>query len=189
MEEGTVSEREAQREFDDLLHSELWQLPRHAMGVSFPHGDLASWRLRAEDERALRYFGVPVFEPGGGRHGVQLVGDVQSSEHPVIDSAAGPVFRLGTYWGRSLGVLEGTGEVVAVPAESGRPVAYVNSGARPFVETAWRWGLAIPVLRRMDDYEQLYDSLERFHKLACALDPQVAEGGKFGWWPGIIGSW
>jgi hypothetical protein len=118
-----------------------------------------------------------------------LVGDVQSCEHPVIVSAAGPVFRLGTYWGRSLGVLEGTCEVVAVPAESGRPVAYVNSGARPFVETAWRWGLAIPVLRRMDDYEQLYDSLERFYELVCALDPEVEEGGKFGWWPGIIGSW
>lgn len=74
-----MSEREAQREFDDLLHSELWQLPRHAMGVSFPHGDLASWRL--------------------------------------------------------------TG------------------------------------------------NLERFYELVCALDPEVEEGGKFGWWPGIIGSW
>ncbi|WP_406725795.1 SUKH-4 family immunity protein [Streptomyces sp. GD-15H] len=117
------------------------------------------------------------------------MGDVQEASAPEIRSAAGHAFRLGEYWGRSIGVLQGEGTVVAFPHSDDQTVSCVNSTTRKFVETSWRWCSARRTLKKMDDPDQLQDSLERFYDLACEVDTEVGQSSKFNWWPGVVAGW
>ncbi|MGN9792197.1 SUKH-4 family immunity protein [Streptomyces sp. OZ13] len=180
---------ELQAEFNESMELPLGVLSRRGFGASYPPRDLGQWGLSKEDTAALREFGIPVMEPGGGRHGVQLVGDVQESSVPEIRSAVGSAFRLGDYWGRSIGVLQAEGLVVAFPYMDDQAVSYVNSAARKFVETSWRWCFASKALKKMNDLDQLYDNLEHFYDLVCQIDSEVGEESRFNWWPGVVGGW
>lgn len=180
---------ELQSKFSQILEDSLRSLSRGDYGASYPPPRLAHWGLSGEDEAALREFGIPVMEPHGGRHGVQLVGDIQDAPGPEIKSTSGNAFRLADYWGRSIGVLQGSSLVIAVPHDDDQALGYVNSTVQAFVETSWRWCFASRLLKQMTDSEQLYGNLERFFDLACELDSEVGEESRFNWWPGIIGGW
>jgi hypothetical protein len=187
--ECVVGNAKLQAEFNESVELPLRDLSRRDFSASYPPRELTQWQLSKEDEAALREFGIPVMEPGGGRHGVQLVGDVQEASVPEIRSAVGKAFRLGDYWGRSIGVVQGEGFVVAFPRTSDQVVCCVNSTTRKFVETSWRWCFASRALRETTDPDQLYDNLERFYDLVCEIDSEVREEGRFTWWPGIVGGW
>jgi hypothetical protein len=147
------------------------------------------WHLPEDDRDALVRWGIPTFDDDGSRPPVQLVGEVQESVTPEINERDVVAYRLGTYWGRKIGALTGSGTIVGVPQDASRNVSKINSAVRFFVEIAWRWKCAREILLITDDYEKLYSRLGRFQQFVHGLDPVVRENPEYDWWNGIVEGW
>lgn len=132
----------AQQEFNGYIETPLRNLPFREFETSFAPTSAQQWDLPERDVQALGDFGAPILEAHGGRHGVQLVGDVQESLEPEMRSKLGEAFRLGDYWGQEIGTTKGSGIVLAIPRTKDRSPTYVNSSTAAFAETAWRWCFA-----------------------------------------------
>ncbi|MFF5403920.1 SUKH-4 family immunity protein [Streptomyces misionensis] len=147
------------------------------------------WNIPEGDARALREFGVAIFEDGGGRGGIQLIGSLQSGNRPKIRRCEVEAYSLGSYWRREIGVVSGSGEVVGVSDSDSSNVSLINTSATLFVDVSWRWAFARRILIGVEDYEYLYASLGRFLQYVHRIDSAVRDDPRFAWWNGVIEGW
>ncbi|MCX3058367.1 SUKH-4 family immunity protein [Streptomyces beihaiensis] len=160
-----------------------WGLPASRLGEE------QRWNIAEEDSLALREYGIAVFEEGGGRGGIQLVGSLQSGNDPSIRRRGVEAYSLGSYWRREIGVVADSGEVVGVPDDDTLGLSYINSSAALFVDISWRWAFVRRILIGVEDYEYLYDSLGRFQQYAQTVDSAIRDDLRFAWWNGVIEGW
>lgn len=102
--------------FEECLAAPLAQLVSWGLPSSRLGGE-QRWNIAEDDAFALREYGVAVFEHGGGRGGIQLVGSLQAGNEPSIRRREVEAYSLGSYWRREIGVVPGGGEVVGVPED------------------------------------------------------------------------
>jgi hypothetical protein len=174
--------------FEECLTAPLAQMVSWGLPSSRLSGE-QRWNITEDDALALREYGVAVFEDGGGRGGIQLVGSLQAGNVPMIRRREVEAYSLGSYWRREIGVVADSGEVVGVPDDESLGVSFINTSAALFVDISWRWAFVRKVLLDVEDYEYLYDSLGRFQKYAQVIDSAIRDDSRFAWWNGVIEGW
>jgi len=182
---------ELQGSFEACLDSDLAQLMETSVPApaSKAPPEVEQWDLPDSDIHALRQWGVPIFETGGDPTGIQLQGDVQRGNVPLLNERDLHAYLLGRYWRRRIGAIVHHGTVIGLPDDTSLNVSYLNSSVSAFIEISWRWKAAKDVLHATDDIEQLYGNLHRFQEFVHGLDPLVGTDPRYSWWDGILEGW
>ena len=149
---GTAESRSA---VDRVLAAHLADLSE-GPGPSSGHASrVGVWRLPEADKAALLSHGLP---PDRQDEFYGIVGRVQESEGTDRGPDGRHVYRLASYGTARLVAVEGSGEVLALPATTevhpdlahlhprGIAPALVNSKTAAFVECAWRWNSLVSIL-------------------------------------------
>ncbi|MFI5569248.1 SUKH-4 family immunity protein [Streptomyces sp. NPDC051740] len=142
-------------EVDRILAAPLDELRRCSGAPVRPSPQVADWILPAQGRRHLQVFGLP---PARNDDLLGIVGSLQESETPEPGRDGRPVYRIGSYGSARIAAVEGTGEVLLIPADSqvhpdlahlhpaGLLPTTANSTMVGFVECAWRWHWILPLL-------------------------------------------
>lgn len=140
---------------DRILDASLGELTQPGSVSGHPAPQLEAWHLPEEGRFALGTHGLP---PARTDELLGVVGGLQESEEPEQGPGGRRIYLLGSYGTSRLAAVEGTGEVLAIPAASqvhpdlahlhpsGILPTLVNSTIVGLVECAWRWHRILPLL-------------------------------------------
>ncbi|MDA2811059.1 SUKH-4 family immunity protein [Nocardiopsis sp. RSe5-2] len=116
------------------------------------------WRIPIGAYREMVRYGLPrVVKEGFCENSPEEGGA------PVLSSAHGRLYRLGSLNDVEIGVQEGVGVVRGVPSGGDAPEFVINSTLERYIESAWRWVVALPVLVGLVDWAWSDEQLDFFH--------------------------
>ena len=139
---------EARAAVDRILDAGLGELTQAGSVSSNPAPQLEAWHLPEQGRFALGSHGLP---PARTDELLGVVGGLQEAEEPEQGPGGRRIYLLGSYGTSRLTAVEGTGEVLAIPAvsqvhpdlahlhPSGILPTLVNSTIVGLVQCAWRW--------------------------------------------------
>ncbi|MFC3996544.1 SUKH-4 family immunity protein [Nocardiopsis sediminis] len=142
-----------------------------------------AWDVPAEDHAALQRWGLPeqikekFFENAP-----------QDGAEPELSRSGRGLYRLGRFNRLTIGVEAGTGRVRALPRDPDKANIEFNHSLTRYIECAWRWHSALPVLielvnwawdpDQLDFYEEKRQAVGRH---IAAIDPDVASAASSLW--------
>lgn len=209
---------DAQSEFEEILGVPIQDLMNREHRSLVPPKMVSSWDLGTGALESLQQFGLPV-ERSDDLMGI--VGDFREAEVAQCDGL-GDCYLLGRYGSSTITALQGSGQVFALPASpnvhpalvtshpSGITPTLVNSSVAAFVECAWRWHWALPLLaaeqreageteirylksgRSLADLPDPYAKYQELCRLILEqfqrIDPEIATKSTF-WTETIVDVW
>jgi hypothetical protein len=182
-----------QESFDRVLGASLDELVETERSLAVEAPEVASsWEIPLGDRDALRRWGLPIM--ARSEKSVHFKPDAQESLHPELAWDDITAYRLGSYHYRDIGVTQGSGIVVGIPQDRPYPYPFVwlNGSVTAFIDIAWRWTLAIPILMQVeaaDEGEELVDNLDRIVDYARLVYRMVANDERFRWWNELYNAW
>jgi hypothetical protein len=188
-----ATDADLQESFDWVMGASLDELVASHASVAAPVPEVAdSWDIPPGDRDGLRRWGLPVMSMNP--KSVAFKPDVQDAVSPELVWEEIAAYRLGSYHYRHVGAVRRSGIVVGIPQDRPYPYSFVwlNGSVTSFIDIAWRWTLAKPILlqwEKANELEQLGTGLDRVIEYARSADRMVAEDERFRWWNELHSSW
>ncbi|MFC3996505.1 SUKH-4 family immunity protein [Nocardiopsis sediminis] len=147
------------------------------------NASIDAWDVPAEDRAALRRWGLPAqikerFFENAPQHGAA----------PELSRPGRNLYRLGRFNRLTIGVEEGTGKVTALPRDAAAPDIGFNRSLTRYIECAWRWHAALPVLIELANWAWEPDQLDFYERQRqavrrhiAAIDPDAASDASSLW--------
>ena len=144
--------------------------------------DVDAWALEKADSHALTEVGLPIVEIS------QFIPDAEPGREPQA---------FGDFVGYHLGILRALDvclvvrslEVLGVPSTPNASFAFINSSARQYVESSWRYYWLQREIGDLPTTEETFDTFRAFLQCLRIIDPAIGENPNTSFWPGVIESW